>query len=100
MTKKERSVFVALWEEAVDFLVEAGGCDHSVGICCCSLERAVEDGFEILEKHLTTLALRHRSTPTSHPLYATIQQEHADLQAILTEARHALAPKRKESHRG
>jgi hypothetical protein len=86
VTKQERKVFITLWEEGVNFLIETGGCDHSVGICYCGLVGAVEEGFDILRKRLKEL----ESTPRKSTKYSDAEAEHTELAFLVSEAQHSL----------
>jgi hypothetical protein len=48
MTKKEFEIFKELVGEVELFLEAEGGCDHSVGICCCQTYQLLENAREII----------------------------------------------------
>lgn len=52
-TEREKRILDSLQKleaQAAENLRDIGGCDHSVGICCCRWVRELEDAQEILKE--------------------------------------------------
>ena len=52
--ERMRNSLTTLFTHCKQYLEEAGGCDHSVGICCCGMIDDIEEAAEILGIETTT----------------------------------------------